>query len=80
VIAWQATGDTDNSGWVRFRKVDDSATMISVSLSYQTEGVTETVGDVLDIPERQLRSDLARFKEFIESRGTETGGWRDQIH
>jgi uncharacterized membrane protein len=70
VIAWQSTGDTDNSGWVRFRKVDDTATMISALLSYQTEGVSEKVGDVLDIPERQLKSDLAKFKEFIESRST----------
>lgn len=80
VIAWQSTGDTDNSGTVRFQEVDNLTTRISASIGYQTESLTEKAGDALSMPQRQLRNDLARFKEFIESRGTETGAWRDEIH
>ena len=36
-------------------------------------------GDALGIPERQVEGDLKRFKEFIESRGTETGAWRGEV-
>lgn len=80
VIAWQSTGDTDNSGSVRFERVDDNTTRISASMTYETEGLAEKAGDALNVPERQLKSDLSRFKEFIESRGSETGAWRDEIH
>jgi hypothetical protein len=29
---------------------------------------------------RRAKGDLERFKKFIESRGTETGAWRGQVH
>jgi len=29
--------------------------------------------------ERRLQGDLERFKEFVESRGRETGAWRGEI-
>ncbi|MBO0811510.1 MAG: SRPBCC family protein [Microlunatus sp.] len=80
VIAWQSTGGTDNYGTIRFQELDNLTTRISASIGYQTENATEKAGDALSMPERQLRNDLARFKEFIESRGTETGAWRDEIH
>jgi len=80
IIAWQSTGDTDNSGSVTFERLDDSSTRINASIGYQTEGLAEKAGDLLNVPERQLKSDLAKFKEFIESRGTETGGYREEIH
>ncbi len=39
----------------------------------------EKVGDVLQLDERRVKGDLARFKEFIESRGAETGAWRGDV-
>ena len=80
LIAWQASGDTDNSGSVHFEEIDNVTTRISASMGYETEGLTEKVGDALNVPERQLKSDLAKFKEFIESRGTESGAYREEIH
>jgi hypothetical protein len=29
---------------------------------------------------RRVEGDLERFKEFVESRGAETGAWRGEIH
>jgi hypothetical protein len=28
---------------------------------------------------RRVEGDMERFKEFLEARGRETGGWRGQI-
>jgi hypothetical protein len=37
----------------------------------------EKAGDALGFVQRQVEGDLRRFKEYIESRGTPTGGWRE---
>jgi hypothetical protein len=29
---------------------------------------------------RRVEGDMVRFKEFIEERGRQTGGWRGEIH
>ena len=39
----------------------------------------EKAGEKLGIVERRAEMDLERFKEFIESRGVETGGWRGDV-
>ena len=46
---------------------------------YAPEGVVEKVGDMAGLVDRRVEGDLERFKAFIESRGTETGGWRGDI-
>jgi hypothetical protein len=43
-------------------------------------GFVENVADKLDILNRRVKGDMARFKDFIESRGgNETGEWRGDI-
>jgi hypothetical protein len=51
-----------------------------VQLDFVPEGLRETIGDALGVPERRVASDLERFKAFIESRGSETGGWRGEVN
>jgi hypothetical protein len=34
---------------------------------------------VLGFDDRQVQSDLDRFKDFIESRGSATGAWRGDV-
>ena len=81
VIAWEGFGDPDNRGRVFFEPLEGGRrTRISVAIEYEPQGVVEKVGDKLGVVERRLDGDLRRFKEFIESRGTETGGWRGEIH
>ena len=36
-------------------------------------------GAVLGFDDRQIEGDMKRFKDFIESRGDETGEWRGVI-
>ena len=78
-IAWHAMDGATNAGVVTFHRIDDDTTRVMLQLEYEPEGVLETAGDALGIPERRIRGDLERFKEFIESRGAETGAWRGEI-
>ena len=51
-----------------------------LSLEYEPEGLVEQVGDKLGIVERQVDSDLERFKAFIEDQGYASGAWRGEIN
>jgi hemerythrin superfamily protein/carbon monoxide dehydrogenase subunit G len=78
-VAWAATEGATNAGAVTFETVGGSRTLVTLSLDYEPEGLVEKVGDALNIVERQATGDLERFKNFIESRGTETGAWRGEV-
>ena len=54
-------------------------TRVTAQIDWQPEGLVEKVGSALNFDDRQVNSDLDRFKEFIESRGTESGGWRGDV-
>ncbi len=79
-IAWAATSGATNAGAVRFEPAGAASTLVYLSLEYEPEGVVEQVGDKLGIVERQVQSDLERFKKLIESEGYETGSWRGSIN
>jgi uncharacterized membrane protein len=78
-IDWVGLGDADNRGRVAFEPVDrpdqghDDARL-------HPEGAVEEIGDALGVVKRRVAGDMERFKEFIEERGRETGGWRGEIH
>ncbi|WP_138759152.1 SRPBCC family protein [Modestobacter altitudinis] len=78
-VAWAATGGATNAGAVRFTPAGPGATMVHLSLEYEPEGVVEQVGDKLGVVGRQARSDLERFKAFIEDAGYESGAWRGSV-
>ncbi len=79
VIAWRSTSGTPNSGEVRFDSAAAGKTRVTLKLNYEPQGVVEKVGDALGAVSLRVQGDLNRFKEFIEKRGVETGGWRGQI-
>jgi hypothetical protein len=79
-IAWAATEGATNAGAVRFEPVGVGSTLVYLTLEYEPEGVVEQVGDKLGIVERQVTSDLQRFKELIESEGYATGAWRGSVN
>jgi len=77
-IAWRSEGDDVHAGGlVTFRPMN-GRTMVTVRMEYEPEGL-EAVADQIGLVERQVESDLESFKEFIESRGEETGAWRGKI-
>jgi uncharacterized membrane protein len=77
-VAWRATEGRFNSGDVTFQQVNGT-THIEVEIEYDTEGAKETAGSALGFDSRRVKGDLERFKDFIESRGTETGAWRGKV-
>lgn len=79
-ISWMATGGAANGGTVTFESLDASRTRITLVMEIAPEGVTENVGDALGVPDRRVKGDLERFREFLESRGSATGGWRGEVH
>ena len=79
-VAWRSTSGADNAGAVRFQPLGPQQTQIYLRLDYMPEGIVEKAGDALGMVERRVTGDLERFKKFIESRGSETGAWRGEIH
>ncbi len=78
-VAWNSTSGPDHAGVVTFHKLSDAETRVTVQLDWSPEGVVEKAGDLLQLDERRVKGDLGRFKEFIESRGVESGAWRGDV-
>ena len=78
-VAWHATTGATNAGVVTFHYFEPNKTRVMLQLEYEPEGVVENGGSALGVVERRVAGDLQRFKEFIESRGRETGAWRGEI-
>ena len=78
-VAWRNTDGKDNAGVVTFHRLDDDSTRVMVQMDFVPEGIKEKVGSVLGAPDRRINGDLERFKELIETRGSETGGWRGEV-
>ena len=78
-IAWSSIDGDTNAGVVTFEAVAPDRTRVELEIGYEPEGVIQSIGEALGVMDRQLEGDLERFKEFIESRGSETGAWRGRI-
>jgi uncharacterized membrane protein len=79
-IAWRHARGAVNSGVVTFTPLEGDRTRVTLALEYEPQGVVEKVGDALGFVSRRVEGDLARFKRFVEERGSETGAWRGEIH
>jgi hypothetical protein len=78
-IAWRSTGGAPNAGTVEFEPEGSDRTRVKLAMDYEPEGAVEKVGDAVGVPSRRIEEDLERFKQFIESRGSETGQWRGEV-
>jgi uncharacterized membrane protein len=78
-IAWTNTSGARNAGVITFHKLDPQTTKLMLQVDYDPEGAVENIGSALGMVGRRVEGDLERFKEFIESRGAETGGWRGEV-
>ena len=78
-VAWRSTTGIQNAGIVTFHPVGEGRTRVDLRIEYEPDGVIESVGNALGVVDGRVEGDLERFKEFIESRGTETGAWRGAI-
>jgi uncharacterized membrane protein len=78
-IAWTSITGAKNAGVVTFHTLADDKSRVTLQMDYEPETVTENVGSALGVVGRRIEGDLHRFKEFVESRGHETGAWRGTI-
>ena len=78
-VAWKTENGTHQAGVVTFHRLDDRTTRVTLQLDHEPEGFVEKAGDALGIVQHQVKGDLERFKEFIESRGHEEGAWRGDV-
>jgi uncharacterized membrane protein len=78
VIAWRAISGAETSGRVEFHSVDQQ-TRVNIELDVEPETAGQRAGDALGLLQQQVRGDLARFKELIESRGEASGAWRGEV-
>ncbi|MFB9463939.1 SRPBCC family protein [Streptomyces cinereospinus] len=79
-ITWRTTsGDTQQRGSVRFQRVDDTHTRVELVMDVEPSGVAEKAADMTGVIDRRIKGDMRRFKDYVEQRGGETGGWRGRI-
>jgi uncharacterized membrane protein len=78
-IAWRSVTGAMNTGMVNFEPLGQNRTRVSLKINYKPDGTMEKLGSALGVVSQRVERDLERFKEFIESRGSETGAWRGQI-
>ena len=78
-IAWTSINGAHNAGVVTFHRLAEGESRVTLQLDVDPEGPVENVGDALGLVSRRVKGDMERFKEFIESRGTESGAWRGDV-
>jgi HSP20 family molecular chaperone IbpA/uncharacterized protein YndB with AHSA1/START domain len=78
VIAWRNTDGPIKSERVEVRPLDGDKAKVSVAMEYETppQQGADTEASIAG----HAVHDLVRFKQFIESRGQETGAWRGEVH
>ncbi len=79
VIAWKSVDGKGTSGQVKFEPVGSDRTKVDVTISWEPEGVVESLGAKVGADNMGVKKDLESFKELIESRGAESGAWRGEI-
>jgi uncharacterized membrane protein len=78
-ISWISEDGRKTRGTVAFESLGATRTLITLSMSYRAQGLREAAGSAAGIDRRRVRGDLERFKQLIEERGSESGGWRGDI-
>ena len=78
-IVWESIDGKQTRGRVEFSPQGSSHSTVQLTMEYTPEGVMQKVGSAAGLDARRVRGDLDRFKQLIESRGTEDGAWRGEI-
>jgi uncharacterized membrane protein len=78
-VAWKSTDGTTHAGVVTFHKLNPQSSRVTAQIDWQPEGFVEKAGAAIGVDDHRVKSDLKRFKKFIEQRGRETGEWRGDV-
>ncbi len=66
-VAWRAVDQEGPDGVVTFQSLDAGRTRVVVGMTYEPEGIVESVGSMVGSDGRQVKKDLEAFKELIEN-------------
>lgn len=81
-IAWESIGAEPaakpNAGAALFEPLGASSCRVTFRMDWEPEDGLETPSQVLDAVHQVVAADLARFKDFIEARGDQTGSRRGE--
>jgi uncharacterized membrane protein len=78
-VAWTSVDGPQHAGVVTFHRLDTDHTRVTLQMDYEPQGVVEMAGDKLGVVSHRVQGDLKRFKQYIETRGGETGAWRGDV-
>jgi uncharacterized membrane protein len=78
-IAWEIKGGGQGVGVITFHELAPRLTRVEVVFDWQPKGFVEKIGSGLRVHKRAAKTDLYRFKAFVETRGEESGGWPGKI-
>jgi len=78
-IAWTSESGAMTGGVVTFHRLSDAKSKVMLQLEYEPQGIVENIGDAVGVVTQRVQGDLERFKNFIESRGSESGAWRGTV-
>jgi uncharacterized membrane protein len=78
-VAWTSVDGPRHAGVVTFHRLDDNNTRVTAQMEIDPDGLVEQVGAKTGIVDMRVKGDMKRFREYIESRGQETGGWRGDV-
>jgi uncharacterized membrane protein len=79
VIAWRSIDGKGVSGEVQFEPIGPERTRLEVKMTWEPEGMVETLGAKVGADEMGVKRDLENFKRLIGARGVETGAWRGEV-
>jgi uncharacterized membrane protein len=78
-VAWVSTEGERLDGTVEFEPLGSDRTRVQLTMRFEPKDTAEKAADATKVVETRVKGDLRRFKEFIETRGSETGAWRGEI-
>ncbi len=78
-VAWKSDSGPNHAGVITFHRLGEGTTRVTAQMDIDPDGFVETVADKLGLIDKRIEGDMARFKEFIERRGQETGAWRGDV-
>ena len=79
-VAWTAEAGKGMSGAVTFTPLQGDRTRVTAQIQWEPDGAMEQIGAALGFDDRQVKDDLERFRDLIESNRVETGAWRGDIN
>jgi len=79
VVAWSTTDGAVHGGRVTFRPGDGGGTEVTLAMDFEPEGFVEKAGAATGIVNARVKSDLERFKHFVEDEAGTADGWRGEV-